>query len=433
MMYVATPQSTAARPGPLLTAPVLIFAGDSQTADSYGAGATYTASHVNWLRTATRHRYAYDPATDLFATAGYTTANWITTYLSPCVSRCQSVSSSGATPVVVVRLGANDVGAGRSVADTTADLDRVVTSLHDAGALTVVYPVHPRSGSSALSTVQETRRQAVNRHIADYGRTPGLGACTVDTLSLVVDASTGAARSGYQRDGLHETGLGAEAAVKPVAALLNALAPDVLRPFLDADDVFDAVENPFGSKLVNGLFAGTTGVRSQGVTGDVAAGWTASLFNGDGTGPATALTAACAKTVGVTIAGLPMQQVTLGGAAGGGESFRLTQSVPKTGYAAGDRLELGVMLEWDDGLTNVNAAPLLFSAGYPNQLFELAGGAAYGPLPSGARSLAVVTTPLKLASATGSLDVRLSVAAQANTSPVSGVLRFSQAWVRKLA
>ena len=444
MMHVAVP---AADPGQaydaagLLTAPTLIFAGDSMTADSQmgapGAGVTtYTASHVTWLRWLTARRYYWDPSL-VFATAGYTAADWIAAHQANCVAAVKAARARGAPVVVVLRLGTNDAGSGRSLAAAAADFDTILGALHGAGAITIAYLIAPRTGASALSAASEKVRLGLNAYLARMGAANARKVIPFDPNPFVVDAGTGAARAGYQRDGLHGTSLGYAAEATPLAAVLNSLAPPTWSGQLDADDTFDATSNPYGNKLANGLMAGTGGYNEQGgaaSTGTGATGWSFGVWNGGNTGPAVALTAAWSKVASPTTAGLELQQVTLGGTAGSGEFAQIRQSTPPTGYAAGDVVEAEMVVEWDAGLTNVAAVAMILNANYAVQAFEGASAAAYGPLPGGPMRLIVSTAPFALTSAAlgGALNLSIRVQGGSNTGAVAGVVRIGQVRVRKV-
>lgn len=104
--------------GPL-TAPTLISAGDSMTADSQmgspGAGVTtYTASFVTWIRWLTGRRLRWDPSL-VFATPGFTTGEWIAVHMPGCVAACWAARAQGGASVVVLRLGINDLDSGASL------------------------------------------------------------------------------------------------------------------------------------------------------------------------------------------------------------------------------------------------------------------------------------------------------------------------------
>ena len=442
MMHTAIPSSAASaasgQAGPL-TAPTLIFAGDSMTADSQmgtpGAGVTtYTASHVTWIRWLTGRRLRWDPSL-VFATPGFTTGQWITIHMPPCVAACQAAKDAGSTPVVVLRLGTNDLSGGASLSALVANFETIFSALNAAGALAIAYLATPRSGANALSAASETTRQGLNGYLASKGRSNAQRVIPYDPNPFVANAAAGGARSGYQRDGLHGTAIGYAAEAQGVAAILNALAPPVFCGQTDPRDVFDAASNPGGNRLANGLLSGSAGYTANGAAGQVASGWYATLQNSANTGAASSLTGLFAKTAHPVVAGLEMQQVTLGGAAGGGEFAQLYQpGFPPTGLSVGDMVEAEMLAEWDAGLAGVSSIGMILNANYAVQSWDGASGAGYGPLPAAATRLTLWTPPFALTQPAlgGNLNFSIRAYATSDTAPVAAVIRFSQVRVRKV-
>lgn len=265
------PQLTYDAAGPL-TSPALIFAGDSMTADSqmgsppYGGVTTYTASHASWLRWLTARRFYWD-AGQVFATPGFTTTQWIATHMANAVAACRAVRARGAVPIVVLRLGTNDLTTATPLSAITANFETIFSALHSAGAIVVAYLAMPRSGANVLSSGPEKTRLGLNAYLARKALTDVQRVIPFDPAPYMVDASTGAARTGYSRDGLHGTAIGYAAEAAALAPILNTLAPPVYCGQLDADDTFDAVSNPYGNRLVNGSWPDRAATRPTGRRG----------------------------------------------------------------------------------------------------------------------------------------------------------------------
>ena len=435
----ASPQQAADAAGPLC-APTLIFAGDSMTADSqmgtppYGGVTTYTASHVTWLRWLTGRRFYTDPGL-VFGTAGFTTAQWIATHMANCVAAVVAARAKGSLPVVVLRLGTNNLTAGNTLAAITADFETILNALHAAGAVTVAYLTMPRGGANVLSATAEKVRHGLNNYLAGKARSNSQRVIPFDPIPYVVDVATGAMLAAKTRDGLHGTAQGYAAEASALAAILVSLAPPTYCGFLDVDDIFDATSNPYGSKLPNGIFAGTGGNKANGVAGTVANSWYASLLKSDGSTAAASLTATGSSVLSAGVTNLPMQQFVMGGTAGSGELLKLYQGgVAISGYAVGDLVEMEVDVEWDAGLTGIAAVLAILNANYAAQSIDGAGGAAYGPLPSAATKITLSTPPIAMTAAVlaGNLNFAIQIVGTPDTSAVAATIRVSQARIRKL-
>lgn len=122
----------------------------------------------------------------------------------------------------------------------------------------------PRMTSASgwpAGNVARKRRNALNRLKRAYASvTPGVTYVNNDQTMLDATSVNGEAAAGLIYDGIHHLQPGALAA----ARAQSASSTNIGQVFhsIPNDDIYDAVENPFGNLLTNGILAGATGAAT---------------------------------------------------------------------------------------------------------------------------------------------------------------------------
>ena len=405
----------------------LIFAGDSLTSNgqsitSRGDVTSYPASHMSWLRWLTGDTFRSSPSL-VFAVEGYGTGDWIAGQQTACLSAVRAVASAGSTPVVILRLGADDLLQSQPAQTVIDNLRAIISALQSAGATVIAFLIGPRAG---YTDAQKQTRAAVNSYLGGRNGTPGL--LVFDPNAYTADPATGLPKQGYLRDDLHGTAVGYHAEAAPLAAMLTASGSQ--GPGVRTNAVLyppDEGETP-GNAVVNGRLAGVGGQVGGGAaqtSGVAADGW---LFGVVAPSDATSdspLTTVWSKAAS-PVTGEAMQQVRLSGAPTGVEYAQLRQDQPIQGFAAGDLVRGRMTVEWDEGLGNVLSVAMIVNAEYAAQSFEGPSTPSFGPLPSDATRLVMLTAPFRMPAAAlpGTFHVSLMASAFGSGLPVSGAVRF---------
>lgn len=258
--------------------------------------------------------------------------------------------------------GTNDLTAQTAAATTISKLDTIFTTLTNAGIVVVVMTILPRSdwaslnGNAPAILIARNKQNYLNHWLRTYPqRTGNKSVIICDPTEFFIDATsaTGDPLSLTTREGTHPTPFGGQIIGKALANTMIAYGAFGVNRFFSQADVYDASNNPSGSVLVGGLFAGTGGTASTGVTGNVATGWTAVQSGGTG------VTAVASKgSTNLSGANGTYQQlvITANGSGSGEENMYLrNSSTIVTGFSAGDTFEAGCDME----VINVTGGQLL--------------------------------------------------------------------------
>lgn len=321
----------------------LLGGGDSRFADGrqgtspFNTGYTlHRYSALNLAVWGMRGRVIHDARTDLFATAGFTSATWITNHMPACVAACQAAVTAGQQPVVAMHLLTNDFFGSVSQAVMKANVETIAAALRDAGAVVLWLLENPRSGANVLSAANERNRLAMNDYLVARAN-PWFR--PVNYLAgFTADGSyTGAtATSGLQRDDLHDAQRGAAIKARALMAVLSML-PQVASALSYAAPAapYHATDNPNGNRLANGSMVGGTTTPT---------GWTGSVRNAADSAAASSLTAAFSPIRDDD--GTPWSRMTLGGTGGGSEIAYLNQLPNPLNFTAGDVVAGRVRVRW---------------------------------------------------------------------------------------
>jgi lysophospholipase L1-like esterase len=324
----------------LTTARRAVLLGDSITNYNTDTGSAFNTYHgprgyFTWLQVLMGFPFHYevgnDGATnvkgDNAGIGGDTTAGMLARLDASVLSR---------KPDVVFFLGGtNDIRAAVSLATIIANMEQIFTRILDAGAILVVLPIMPRSGTT-FNWANDTERRthhAVNNWLRDKAkRTQGM--ILLDPYATLIDptSATGNMKPAYTGDGVHPSILGAYTIAAEGRKKLEPLLTPVYEGLLSATDVYHATENPNGNLISNGLLAGTTGTVGTATTGITATDWR--VFRNSG----TTVSAVASKIVHPDGFGGEMQRmvITTTGTGGAGEIyFAPISSTVTTGVEVG--------------------------------------------------------------------------------------------------
>lgn len=311
-------------------------------------------SPISWLMGALGQRLYHDHSLN-FAVAGYTTRQFME-YRLDDLCACNA-------DIVILLLGTNNVNNGvnsQTLTNYKADINKILTRLYNVGKTVVFVPVLARN-----SATQDVRR------VLQGMRSFGLSLAFSGRRNLyVADANieygdplsaTYAPRSGFDYDGLHPQTRGAQQiGCVSLYRVLNMLVPPQIRGLSSMDDVYDAVYNPGGNLLTNGVLDGISGTKqvSQGMTptGDVATSWLTSFSAPYSGGTAlSGLTVVASKRAAYEGRVIEQAFTVSGSYTGDVDSvFGMSQSVGSLSrIQVGDVLELG-----GEAVLDVSAADL---------------------------------------------------------------------------
>jgi hypothetical protein len=191
--------------------------------------------------------------------------------------------------LALLHIGTNDLTGGISVADTIANIQKIIATVLAGGTKRVIlHTIAPRS--NGLTSAQKEQARAVNQSLKAWNH-PQVAVSDVtpywtDYANLNGDPVGGTPsnnQSAYTIDGIHPGSQGAYYMAMADIAAYKAKWGPLPAPIwygVDPLDTYSAT-NVGGNRLVNGQFVTTGGTASGGVTGTVAGSWTANRSAGD--------------------------------------------------------------------------------------------------------------------------------------------------------
>lgn len=183
----------------------------------------------------------------------------------------------------------------------------------------VLFPIMVRDTTVTNYGVSDPARDNVhwaNRLVEDY-ITKTQGVFLMDWNRPLIDPTTGGAQSGFLRDGIHPSAVGAYHQGKALADFVNRMFPITRTIVVAADDIYDATNNPRGNRLPNPRLTGTGGTvnASAQTTGVVADSYELEPLTGSGT-------ATCAGSKAADPEGGEFQVLTFTLVGSGTDQFR---------------------------------------------------------------------------------------------------------------
>lgn len=402
----------------------LFVAGDSRAANGR-TGSTVSIGGYQTLRYGAAQVACYrllgkgtlfDGRTNLFATVGNKTSDWISTHQSNLVTAV----AAAVNPVVLFQLGTNDLGASVALATIQANILSIAAALRGANPRchVVWFLESPRSGASALGSGDEQNRKDLNAWLLTQ---VGTFFKVVDYLAAFTSDGTfngATAAAGMQRDDLHDATLGADVKAQAAAAVLSALAPVVAGvAYVGDTDTYNASTNPKGNKVANGQMSGGTTVPTS---------WNGEVRNAADSGAATGITCTFSK------ASANVARMAIGGTGVNGEKAQLRQSTVGnlTGYAAGDVLRARARVSWT-GLANVKAIRLRCTL-FGDFFGGLIGDTGSGPMPNTAgEEVMEWVGVMQAGNVNDRFQINLEVVADGVGVP-AGTIDWSAAEIRKV-
>jgi lysophospholipase L1-like esterase len=230
---------------------------------------TSAQGYLSWANTRLNNclTKVYNTSTDdEFGTSGQTTTQVLGDAL-PGDDLSAAVAADA--DVAVVHLGTNDIGGGASAATIAANLQAIWNALLASGKTVIATTILPRAYPSD-TTAQKQALLDANRLIrANAQATRGVILC--DWYPVLLDASTGLAKTAYLRDAqIHPNAIGASRMGKVLADVLAPLFPGYVTPGIGTSTTDTA-----NVLAANGLMTGTGGsVSGAAESGQVATGWT---------------------------------------------------------------------------------------------------------------------------------------------------------------
>jgi hypothetical protein len=275
---------------PVRTKPVLGIIGDSRVASAFVSGGLAPATTVRCPPHAPSTWACFLSGGKIKTSSAYNKAvsGSLVSALAGQLSNLLAVSPR--CTHVLILTGTNSFAASVSGAAAWADLVAVLATIRAAGLQAIVVMDLPRA-IAAWSTAAAQNSYWFNQLIREEA--PRYGALVVDGANYLADpaSATGDPRTGYYYDSIHPATLGAYYIGLDIANKILALLPDVALPGLTSRaDVYNAVNNPLGNVLTNGLFAGTAGTNTSSggaASGTVADGWNNRTLTGTGTSVAS--------------------------------------------------------------------------------------------------------------------------------------------------
>lgn len=356
---------------------------------------------------------------------------------------------------VIVDCGTNNILHATATATfqaITADWQAIATLLAGRGIRTIFVPILPRDptagGGSAWTAGQYDVLDRCNRWLNGLAaNSAGWVAVASGCLADLTNPATEGARprNNTTVDGTHPGVLGAYYLGKAIAAILRQWYPPV--DLLPASNMKWGAGAPGGNMLINPMMLVGTGLQAgaltpgsgASLTGAVADGWTIDCSATSG----LAITASLVTNA----AGLPMQQLAIGGGytvSGAGtytyaQFVRMYQSVPGSAAAAlvaGDNVEALIAFEIDAGNNAISLPTLQFrwqgATGYNSDLAP-----AMRDLPAEAISGVLRTPAHRFTTAPASGDLQLLATAVLRSYPngsytPAATIRFGRAAIVKV-
>ncbi|WP_158671925.1 SGNH/GDSL hydrolase family protein [Bradyrhizobium guangdongense] len=393
--------------------------GDSLTADAVGNGWT------NWGWLAWARRYLNDrldiSTANVFAVGGATVSDVRTLQLP------QALAAN--LDICFVMCGQNSLdGDPASTAAIWADLQAIYDELLQHGAFVpaILMRVHGSAAPQSADVVFQA--SALNRLIIEYARSRS-SMLVIDLNPLYLDFATGQAISDFLRDGIHDNQPSAKAGGRVIADGVSAAIPAFDDRFSVLGDTYDAVKNPRGNLLANGLLSGTGGGVANGASGTVAASWSLQRNANSGASAAGSKQAVAGYT------NLEAQRITIGGTSDG-TGLVLASEDLITNVSEGDVLQAEMQASWNLSTADIIGIGLnlvYYNAGFGivTQTWDGYFSPSNGALPSGSDSVIFKTEPLAVPSGVSHIFLAGAVQAPASGSP-SGTIDFSRASVRKV-
>lgn len=272
------------------------------------------------------------PASNVFATAGFTIQAVINTWLAPCIA---------ARPdFVIVHVGTNSIGEG-TTANLQAQYQYLYDALTNAGIIAIIHPILVTHSAFAWAGDDLLQVCALNSFTENYCRN-NLKAIYSNVNPLLTDYATGNGITADFYDGLHPTLIGAMKIGRNDAEIINQFAANIDDRGSMAGDIYHATQNPSGNLLVNGLLAGSqSGTLQNGATGDCPTDW----YCGPEIGASTA-SCAFSKTAYPGRTGLERATMTIGGTADN-NPLRIFQTINPLLYSAGDTIKGECEVDWN--------------------------------------------------------------------------------------
>ena len=310
-------------------------------------------------------------------------------------------------------IGTNNLG------DSLADITAQVSDLYDATLastkLSVFITIPPRFGANVLPAPNETKRQQVNA----YSKTRAVSnkLIIIDSDAYVVEA--------WLRDGLHFTPTGAYNFATIIATEINKYLPS------PSYRISDILSNTV-SFNTNNYFLGTSGIKQNGATGNVANNY---VLNGD------TISGTVVGSI-VTVDGKPVQQIALGGSyTGNNKEVKFVVEVNTALLAQGDIVE-GIadfkIITNDVNVLGIKVDSTVFTAGYATLARTASGNTTSYPEANQLTVNTLYTTrspSIKVATGTPGVvntQVVIMLKNQAGATPINFVLQVSRVGTRKV-
>lgn len=326
--------------------------GDSRTEQCHytdGTGSIEVRGYVYWLELISGGRFRCNVANN-FGVAGNTTAL--------ALARINAVLADQ-SPLVIVRLGTNDIGGNLPAETPISNLTTIVQTLRAAGKLVILVNEQPRNFDMTAYKRQQLfklRRWISTQH------NPAGGVYVADPYGRLADRidANGSPVAAYFSDGLHENATGA----RLIAESIYYGAMERLYPVNDPlsynnNDVFDAVENPFGNLILNGQMAGTGGTAGTGITNSagIADNW--AMSRGSAASPWTITTTKYIDPVD----GFPWQQIVVSGTAtASNPACSFAQNLVLANLVPGADYEAMAEVAVDAGAQNIRSVEVRLAA-----------------------------------------------------------------------
>lgn len=229
------------------------FCGDSITDDGENNGSWYDIGWICWFRRLCGDSLEFNPDY-VYAIQGMGTEHLINTQLPQLLS--------DKPDIVFTMIGTNDL--------SLEDYDYIVSRLQTyydeveaAGIYAVAMPILPRT---TLTDGMKSVADGVNRWL--YKRSKTHNTITfINTISGMLDTSTGSILAAYTADGLHTNRLGAYALGKIVFDAVPDIAKGESAISVGVDADYSATLNPTGNLSSNEFLLGSGGLVQGSATG----------------------------------------------------------------------------------------------------------------------------------------------------------------------
>lgn len=386
----------------------ICLCGDSITRDSQNSNQWTDWGWGAWFRRSLNKSYTLDKE-DVFAIASMGTSHLLTVQLPQVIS-----SGCG---IAITMIGTNDLGSG---VDIKSNLEVFYDTLRDNGVLAIAMPILPHGAASPFSSENAAQAATINKYL--YKRSQSdTNMIYMSALQDVTDFTTGYAKAGVLRDGIHTTKVGAKIIGDKIASLFNSVfnGPDGFDYAINGN-LYNSTYNQNGNVITNPYTNGTSGTKQNGATGVAASGWflrrstAAAVFSVVGS-----------KEV---IDGVDYQVISLSGTGDGNlATFEFQVGSPPVTWVIGDYIESGVTIKADA----LNGVGYLAVASVINSTMQFDGAAsgANGNFPD---SLDADYRIIQRVNETPT-SMRLKIDIQTvNGAAISGTIKVSKAYLEKV-